>query len=318
MGFMNRSTVGVFWGLAFVALEAVQYVYFGSLFQRMSSFLFGFLVFGITTVAFVGWTAVKVRRQLKIAIANPATLIAVNVSATLAWAAYLTSVQLIEPAVAYTIGAGTMPITAHLAYRFGVREGEPMRNRAEALGNVILLCGIVYLVVVTISGWSGFVRGDAAVAAAGVLFAIADGALFTWMLIYCQRLDRVGVGAGAVFGLRFPLYVVAAGSVAALGLDRRDAIPFSDIVFIVLIGLILTIPPLFALQKAVAAVSTMTIGALTALGPFAIFGLQMIEGRVAYSLATLIGLVVYFAGAMLAALGAVKATVQSPIHVGSN
>jgi len=62
----------------------------------------------------------------------------------------------------------------------------------------------------------------------------------------------------------------------------------------------------------------MTIGALTALGPFVIFGLQMIEGRVAYSLATLIGLVVYFAGAMLAALGAVKATVQSPINVGSN
>ena len=36
------------------------------------------------------------------------------------------------------------------------------------LGNFLLLCGIVYLAVVTISGWSGFVRGSALVATAGV------------------------------------------------------------------------------------------------------------------------------------------------------
>ena len=61
---MNRAAIGVIWGLAFVSLEAVQYVYFGSLFQRMSSYLFGFLVFGITTIAFVGWAAIQVPDQL--------------------------------------------------------------------------------------------------------------------------------------------------------------------------------------------------------------------------------------------------------------
>lgn len=105
---MNRPAMGVIWALAFVILEAVQYVFFGGVFQRMSSFLFGFLVFAITTVAFVGWTAVKMPDQIRAAIANPAPLIAVNICATLAWAAYLTSVQLIEPAVAYTIGSGTI------------------------------------------------------------------------------------------------------------------------------------------------------------------------------------------------------------------
>jgi hypothetical protein len=51
------------------------------------------------------------------------------------------------------------------------------------------------------------------------------------------------------------------------------------------------------------------------LGPFVIFGLQVIEGRVDYSAATLIGLAVYFAGAVLAASGAVKATVRDPVPV---
>ena len=131
---MNKALIGVFWAVAFVALESIQFVYFGGLFQRMSSFLFGFLVFGAIVVLFVGWSAIKQPGQLRIAFANPRTLIAVNLLATLAVASFLTAVQLIEPAVAYTIGAGTMPITAYLAYRFGMPEGEAMRNRTEALG----------------------------------------------------------------------------------------------------------------------------------------------------------------------------------------
>ena len=308
---MNPAFLGLLWAVAFVALESTQFVFFGGLFQRMSSFLFGFLVFGTISLAFVGWAAVRVPNQLKTALANPASLVGANIAVTLAVGAYLLSVQLIEPAVTYTISGGVMPITAYLAYRFGVREGEPMRNRTEALGNVLLLAGVVYLAVVTIFGWSGFVRGDTGVASVGVLLAVTDGALFTWVLIFCQRLDRAGVGPGAVFGLRFPLYVIFAGSFAALGFDQKETIPVSQIAIMVVFGLALTIPPLYALQKAVSQLSTLTISALTALGPFVIFGLQMIEGRVDYSLATLIGLTVYFVGALLAAFGAVDATVKN-------
>ena len=308
---MNPALAGVSWALAFVVLEAVQYVFFGGIFQRMSSFLFGFLVFSVTTVAFVGWTAWRAPEQLKAAFASPRPLIAANLAATLAWASYLMSVQLIEPAAAYTIAAGAMPITAYLAYRFGLPEGDPMRNRMEALGNLVVFGGIVYLSAVTIIGWSGFVRGGAGVAAAGVLLAIADGVLFTLVIIYCQRMDKGGVGPGAVFGLRQMLYIVAAGGLVTLGVDSKGALAPSEIALIVLVGLILTVPPLYALQRAVALISTLTISALTALGPFVIFGLQMMEGRVDYAPATLAGLMFYFAGALLAALGAVRATASS-------
>ncbi len=306
---MSKSAIGVIWGLAFVLLEATQFVYFGGLFQLMSSFVFGFLVFGIITLVFVGWAAARTPEQLKIAFANPGSLIAVNVCATLAVGAYLMSVQLIEPAAAYTISSGMMPVTAYLAYRFGVREGEPMRNATEALGNLFLFAGVVYLAAVTLSGLSGFVRGDTSVAFMGVALAITDGVLFTWVLIYCQRLNRAGVSPGAVFGLRFPLYVLFTGTIAAVGIGQKAALSTSDIAIFVAFGLALTVPPLYALQKAVSLVSTMTISALTALGPFVIFGLQIIEGRVEYAPATLIGLALYFVGALLTAFGAVKATV---------
>ncbi len=308
---MNPAFAGVSWALAFVTLEAVQYVFFGGVFQRMSSFLFGFLVFSITTVPFVGWTAWQAPSQIRAAFANPAPLIAANLAATFAWAAYLLSVQLIEPAVAYTISAGTMPITAYLAHRFGLPEGDLMRNRMEAFGTLVVLGGILYLSAATICGWSGFVRGGAGVAIAGVLLAITDGVLFTLVISYCQRRDRAGVGPGAVFGLRQMLYVAAAGGCVALGLDSKETLPPFEIALIVLVGLALTVPPLYALQRAVATISTLTISALTALGPFLIFGLQMIEGRVEYAPATLAGLMFYFAGALLAAYGAVKATASA-------
>jgi len=298
---MNRAVAGVAWALAFVTPEAVQYVFFGGIFQRMSSFVFGMVVFGTTTVLFVGWAAIAAPAQLRAAFANPRLLIAVNLLATFAWAAFLMSVQLIEPAVAYTIGAGVMPVTAYLAYRFGVPEGDAMRNRTEALGNLLVLAAVAYLALATIAGWTGFVRGGPAVAAAGVALAATDGVLFTWVIIYCQRLDRVGVGPSAVFGLRQMLYVLAAASCAAVGLDAKDALPWSEIAMLGAIGIALTVPPLYALQRAVALISTLTISALTALGPFVIFGLQMIEGRVEYAPATLAGLTVYFAGALLAA-----------------
>lgn len=308
---MSKAAIGVIWAISFVILESVQFVYFGGLFQHMSSFLFGFLMFGITSIIFIGWTAWRKPHELRIAFANPKTLFAVNITATLAWAAYLTSVQLIEPAIAYTIGAGAMPITAFLAYKFGAKGGTPLRNSIEAIGVGILFAGMVYLSIATIGGWSGFVRGGTPIAITGILFAAADGALFTWMLIYCQRLDEAGVGPSSVFGLRFPLYVITAGCFVLGGVDARDPLPLPEIAFLVAIGLALTIPPLYALQKAVALISTLTIGTLTALGPFVIFALQMAEGRVSYSTITLIGLFIYFAGSLIAVYGAMKSTLRS-------
>lgn len=156
---MNRAVIGIIWGLAFVVLESIQFVFFGGIFQRMNSFLFGFLVLGITTIVFVGWGLATRPAQMKTAFANPRLLIAINVTATLAWVAFLSSVQLIEPAIAYTIGAGIMPIATYIAYCCGVPEGEAMRSRTEATGNILVFVGLLALAGITISGWSGFVRG---------------------------------------------------------------------------------------------------------------------------------------------------------------
>ena len=309
---VNKVTIGLIWGFAFIVMDALQYVYFGGLFQQLSSFLFGLLVFGSSSLAFIVWAWLKAPEQLRAAWSKPGNLVAVNLFAALGLTAFMTSVQMIEPAVSYTVGAGVMPLTAWVLYRLGVPEGEAIRNKLEGLGNILIFVGIVFLTLITLGGLSGFVRGDFWVAVLGTGLAIADGVFFTIMLVYCQRLDRSGVGASLVFGIRMPLYILIAGAAVATGIGATGKeLTTSALAVALALGLAVTVPPMYALQKAVAAVSTMTISVLTALGPFLVFVLQIWEGRVDYSFVTLTGLFIYFVGAILGASGAVKASVKN-------
>ena len=307
---MQKSTIGIIFTLGFVLLESTQFVYFGNLFQKTSPFVFGFLIFGLTAILFIGSTFMFKRDQFKIAISLPGLLFSVNMCAVVTFTAYLLSVQLIEPAVTFTISSGTMPITAYILYRFGIREGESMRNNHEVLGNILIFISIVFLSVITIAGFTGFVRGNKIMTIIGVVLSIMDGVFFTLILVYSQRLSKSGVGPSAVLGLRLPLYVLVTGIIASTSLSESQPLTTSELGIFVAIGFFLTIPPLYLLQKAVAMVSTLTLSALAALGPFVIFTLQIFEGRIEYKLATLVGLSCYFIGALFAAFGAVKASLM--------
>jgi drug/metabolite transporter (DMT)-like permease len=172
---------------------------------------------------------------------------------------------------------------------------------------VILSAAIAFLSVSTVLGWSGFVRGGTFAAVAGVVMSVACGALMTAMLLYGNRLDKRGVGPVAQFGLRFPLFLAVALAAFLVGIDDKGAVPTHDMLIAVAAGLVLLAFPVFAVQKAVSLSSTLTIGSAAAVTPLVVFLLQMVEGRVDYSRATLAGLAIYFAGAMLAAMGSVRA-----------
>ena len=196
----------------------------------------GFLVFGLIVILFVGWTVLFNRRQLVLALSQPGLLLAVNAGAVVTFTAYLTSVQLVEPAITYTISSGTMPITAYVFYRMGFREGEPMRNRSEAAGNILIFCSILLLGIITVAGFSGFVRGGTLSGLLGVLLAVIDGIFFTLILIYSQRLNKVGLGPGTVLGVRLPLYVIVTGCLAYLETGVPAVLSNSEITIYVLFG----------------------------------------------------------------------------------
>jgi drug/metabolite transporter (DMT)-like permease len=258
---MNAGAQGLVWCFTFVILEAVQAVFFGGVFQRMDAFLIGSMVFGLTTAGALSWTWFRDQVQISLAFENREALIGMNVSAAGGWIAYLLAIQLVEPAVAFTMFSGMVPITAIVAARFGVPEASASRNRFEMLGYIVLTFGLVALVAITLAGFSGFVRGGALVAMAGISLAAVSGVLITWMLFYCNRLDRAGVAPVAQFGLRFLFYLVLSLGGVALGLDAKGEVPVGDLAFAVLVGLLVMAFPIYAVQKAVTLVSPLTIGA---------------------------------------------------------
>lgn len=109
-------------------IEALQYVCFDDIFQGRNLFLFGAVVFGISAALVIGAAAIRAPGQMRAAGRNLPVLFVVNVLVCLSWIAILISVQVIKPAIAYTLGAGAMPLAAWAAHRAGHRGGASPRG----------------------------------------------------------------------------------------------------------------------------------------------------------------------------------------------
>jgi len=303
---MNAATLGLIWAFSFVILEAAQAVFFGGMFQDYDSFLIGVAVFGLTAAGTLICARVRTSEQLEIAWANRASLFGLNLSTAFVWVAYFFALQMIEPAVVFTIFSGLIPVAILVAALMGVPEASPLRNRIEGAGLLIVVIGLGYLAAITLLGQSGFVRGGWSVGVAGLLLTCVSAVSLAAMMIYSQRLDRLGVAPVAQYGLRFPLYVIVALVAAWLGLDGKGPVDPVGLLVVVAIGFAIMAFPVFAFQKAISLMSTLTLAAITALGPLFVFLFQIVEGRVDYAPATMTGLTIYFAGAVLAAYGGAR------------
>lgn len=301
---MSRTRVGLICCLSFVLLEAFQAVYLGALFQEVDSFLVGALVFGISAAGSVVATLLFRRAELTAALNSIKVIAGLNFLAAVTWTTYFIAIQLIEPAVVFALFSGMVPLGTALAATMGVREAFSFGGNLDRLGNGLILVSLLLLAGTTVAGMSGFVRGDISVALLGVVLSAISGFCTALLILYSVRLNRRGVGPLAQFGLRFVLYTMLCVLAFSVGVDDKAVpISLSELWVIVAIGLIVIALPLYLLQKAVPLLPARTIAAMTALGPVMVFMMQLMEGRVSYAPATLVGLLVYVGGAFIAAIG---------------
>jgi len=303
---MSNIQLGLICCLSFVTLEAFQAVYLGAVFQDVDSFLVGTWVFGISVVGCILATAIF--RPAELAASGQAwrIVVAINLFAALTWTTYFIAVQLIEPAV-FTIFSGMVPLGTVIAAWLGLPEAWSPNRRLVHVGNALILMSIVVLAAITVFGFSGFVRGDWLAALVGVSLSALSGGCTAFGILYSVRLNARGVGPLAQFGLRFVLYTLLALLAFLIGLDDKGiATPAGDLAWIVLIGLVVIAFPLYLVQKAVPLIQASMIAAMTALGPAMVFLMQLFDGRVDYSTATLAGLTICIVGALMAVYGATK------------
>lgn len=297
---------GLFWVCLFVALEAAQYTVFGNVLQDADPIRFSVYSTGLICVVAIAVSAKRTPHEVRAAFAAPGLLIGTNLLVAISWAAMLLSLRYIEPAISYTIGAAIMPLTVWALARLNVAGAAGPRNGMERLGLVVLALSACVLSAVAFGGQAGFVRNEQGAALIGAGMAVFEGVIFTIVIILSARLHQRGVGPAAQFGLRFMVFMVLA---TALFLMREPpaAPPVYSGMWLAVLGAVLIAPPLYALQRAIASAPAMTVSIATAFGPVCIFAAQVVEGRFDASADTLVGILIYSAGAVLAATGAWRA-----------
>ena len=291
--------IGLSWSAVYILLESAQSVFFGTVLQTMDSFFLGFWVFGITTLFLTIGIVLFDRQQINVCRSNLVALFACNCSTAVGWIFYLFSIQLIEPAVAFTVSSAAMPIAAlGLAY-LGFGEPEVLDTDCKRVGFGLIVAGTLLLVSATLLGLSGFVRGTYVVGSVGLVCAILSGGAFALMLVHCKILDAAGLKPVSVFAFRFLIYVLLSSIGWLLNLDYKSPVELGDAAGAIFIGLMIMAFPLFAMQKAISSIGVFLLSTITALGPFIVFCMQVVEGRVAFSGFTLAGLLIYSFGAFL-------------------
>lgn len=293
--------LGLLYCLGFVALQAFQAVFLGSLFQQVDSFRVGAWVFGLSFLGCTLLSAFFRPAELRAALRSGSILLPLNACVALTWCCYFLAVQLIEPAVVFTIFSGMVPLGTVLASRLGLAPSRSRRTRYEVVGHGLIIIAILLLALVTLSGHSGFVRGGWSSALAGVLLSTVSGCATAFVILLSVRWHQQGIGPVVQFGLRFMLYTLLAIIATRMGLDAKAAVPhLMAFPMIVLTGMAVIALPLFLMQKAVPLVSAHLIAAVTALGPALVFLMQLLDGRIGYAPGTLVGLIIYCAGALVA------------------
>lgn len=314
---MSRTNAGLIFCLSFVTLEAFQAVYLGNVFQEADSFAVGGWVFGISVVGCTLATAIMRPGELMASLRAWRIVVALNILAALSWSTYFIAIQLVEPAVVFTIFSGMVPLATVVAGWVGVPEATSSKLQLINAGNTLIFVSILVLAGLTTLGFSGFVRGDWIAGLAGSLLSAVSGGLTGLVILFSVRLNRRGVGPLAQFGLRFILYTLIAVAAFHLELDNKGrSLPALDMAWIVLVGLLVIAFPLYLVQKAVPLLEASTIAAITALGPAVVFLMQLFDGRIDYSSATLTGLTIYSLGALLAVLGTTRAGKRNASGIG--
>jgi drug/metabolite transporter (DMT)-like permease len=312
---MSHTKIGLICCLSFVTLEAFQAVYLGTVFQDVDSFLVGTWVFGISVVGCALATAIFRPTELTASRRAWRIVVVLNIFAALTWTTYFIAVQLIEPAVVFTLFSGMVPLGTVVAGWLGLPEALSPKRRLIQFGNALILLSILFLAIITVFGLSGFVRGDWHAALIGVSLSAVSGGCTAFVILYSVRLNSRGVGPSAQFGLRFVLYTFLAFMAFLIGLDDKGVLtPTTDLVWIILIGLVIIAFPLYLVQKAVPYIHASLITAMTALGPAMVFLMQLFDGRVEYSSATLVGLAIYIVGALMAVYGATRSSIAAPLR----
>lgn len=301
-GARNPEATGFLLSLAFVALASVRDVYVGGLVQRVSPLVVAVTAFSLCTLVFLAVALGRDRAGLATLARHWRRLGCVNATTALAWLSFFFALRTAEPALVNILFFGVGPLSVAWIDRRVTGTAPAALGPLELRLQRGLLLALGFAAAVVLAGFSGLGPQPLGQAATGVALALGGGMSISVSTLLCRTLNDAGVGPTTLLSLRFPGAVVLAGALVPLaGDDVLGGLTPRLLAGVALASLALIVLPNYVNQIGVALASPVTVRTVLALGPVLVFALQVVEGRVPSSPATLTACVLYAVVAVAAA-----------------
>jgi drug/metabolite transporter (DMT)-like permease len=280
--------------MVFCLSQAFRDVYFANVFQGVDFFIVISLAFTIATVVFGTIAVIRKPNELARMRGEIPAIIWMNLLTALAWTAYFFSLKNLQPSIVNTLHSGAGPLTVVVLASCGFHIARPssMRN-VEYLCYLGIAASLFFLWWVVLADRSGLQTESVLVTLAGLSLPIVSGTAITISSLWAKRLNERGIGADTVTAVRYILIVVMASFVVIVGERPLGFTTMEEFSVLVLATAILIVLPLYSLQLGIARTAPLTAHTIRSLGPVFVFGLELADGRVAYSGPVLFGIVLY-------------------------
>ena len=285
--------------LIFTLSQAFRDVYFGGVFQRYDFFVIILIAFLQSTVIFTAVTVIRAPRDFAKLCEHAGPIVAANITTALAWTCFFFALTYLDPAIVNTIHSAMGPLTVVVLGACGIALAKPKAiGRIEYAGYAGITVSVAALWWVVVGGYSGLPATRLEFSIAGLALLSVSGASITVSLLYCKRLQDSGVGADAVTAVRYLVLILLAGAAVfwrgKTGIAAPHAFASLSVATTALIVL-----PLFAFQLGIGRTTPLTAQVIRALGPVFVFALEQFDGRVHYSLPTLLCILAYSASVIV-------------------
>jgi len=310
----NREATGFLLSVVFVCLAAGRDVCFGALFQRVHPLAVALIAFTLCTLLFLPVALTTDRTGLAHLQRHAVALLWINATTAIAWTSFFHALRLAEPALVQLVFFGIGPLSVTWIDRLVPGMAAPSRSRTERRLHVGLLAALLFAAGVMLAGWSGLGAQPLGQTLAALALTAGGGICISASTLLSRVVNDAGVRPATLISLRFPGAIVLAGALAALSPDGvTHGLTPRMVALIAAASLLLIVLPNYVNQIGIALASPLTVRAVLALGPVLVFLLQLVEGRLPSSPATLAACVLYALFAVASAVVRRRAIGVAPV-----
>jgi drug/metabolite transporter (DMT)-like permease len=280
--------------MVFCLSQAFRDVYFANAFQGVDFFVIILLAFSIATLAFGAITILRSPGEFALMRREIPAFIWMNMLTAVAWTSYFFSLKYLQPSIVNTLHSGAGPLTVVVMAAFGIHIARPSpMRRIEYICYLGIAASLLFLGWVVLADRPGLQSENLLVTLAGLTLPIVSGTSITISSLWAKRMNERGIGADAVTAGRYVLIVAMALVVVVAGGRPLGFSTSGEFAVLALATTVLIVLPIYSLQLGIARTAPLTTHTIRSLGPALVFGLELLDGRIAYSGPALLGIALY-------------------------